>query len=91
MWRGTGLPVKFLILDARSCLPILLAVVHWSWTTLIIGVLGTAFLAPFRFLGSPCLLPCGRRAAGSLAGDARQSRHGSDGDTHEHICFHRAG
>lgn len=49
MWRGTGLPVKFLILDARSCLPILLAVVHWSWTTLIIGVLGTAFLAPFRF------------------------------------------
>ncbi|ARW12141.1 MULTISPECIES: IcmT/TraK family protein [Acetobacter] len=61
MWRGTGLPVKFLILDARSCLPILLAVVHWSWTTLIIGVLGTAFFGTISFFG--LTLPAALRTA----------------------------
>jgi intracellular multiplication protein IcmT len=34
MWRNTGQPVRVLMLDARACLPVVLAAVYWSWTTL---------------------------------------------------------
>ncbi|MBO1360159.1 IcmT/TraK family protein [Acetobacter sacchari] len=61
MWRGTGLPVRVFILDARSCLPILLAVVDWSWTTLIIGLVSTVFFGVISFFG--LTMPAALRAA----------------------------
>jgi len=51
MWRNTGLPVRLLVLDARACLPILLVVVYWSWLTLEIAVIGTAFFVVISWFG----------------------------------------
>ena len=51
MWRNTGQPVRVFMLDARACLPIMLAVVYWSWTTLYIAILGTAFFSIISFFG----------------------------------------
>ena len=44
MWRNTGQPVRVLMLDARACLPILSAMVYWSWTTLYIAIAGVIVL-----------------------------------------------
>jgi intracellular multiplication protein IcmT len=51
MWRNTALPVRILMLDARACLPVLCVVVYWSWTTLYIALLGTAFFGLISFFG----------------------------------------
>jgi len=63
MWRATALPVRILVLDARSCLPILLAVVDWSLKTLIFSLIATAVFGLISFFGLtlPAALRWGRR------------------------------
>ncbi|WP_291366574.1 IcmT/TraK family protein [Acetobacter sp. UBA5411] len=51
MWRATGLPVRILFLDGSACLPMLISISYWSWTTLIIGVVGTLFFGTISFFG----------------------------------------
>ncbi|MBI0537457.1 MULTISPECIES: IcmT/TraK family protein [Roseomonas] len=51
MWRNTALPIRFLMLDARALLPVLCFVTYWSWTTLYIALLGTAFFGVLSFFG----------------------------------------
>ena len=51
MWRDTGRPVKLVFLDARACLPVLVFVVYWSWTTLYIAITGLVFFSIISFLG----------------------------------------
>jgi intracellular multiplication protein IcmT len=43
MWRYTALPVKVAILDARACIPVLIFVLYWSWTTAYIAIAGMIF------------------------------------------------
>jgi len=70
MWRATAQPVRILILDARSCLPLLATVTYWSWTTLITGILGMVFFGTISFFGLtlPAALRTMRRF---LAGSVR--------------------
>ena len=51
MWRATAFPVRLFILDARTCLPMVLAIVHWSWTTLMIAVFSVSFFGVISFFG----------------------------------------
>lgn len=51
MWRATALPVRVFVLDARACLPVLVAVLHWSWTTLCIGLVGMVVFGVISFFG----------------------------------------
>ena len=51
MWRYTGKPVMLLVLDARACLPLLLAVTWWSWWTLYTAIAFTVFFAVLSWLG----------------------------------------
>ena len=51
MWRYTALPVRLFMLDARACVPLLIGVTKWSWTTLYIAVLGTAFFGALSYFG----------------------------------------
>ena len=51
MWRNTGQPVRVLMLDARACLPVVLAAVYWSWTTLYIAIAGFVFFSLISFFG----------------------------------------
>lgn len=69
MWRNTGQPVRVLMLDARACLPVLLAAVYWSWSTLYIAVAGFVFFSLISFFGLtlPALIRTMRRwVAGSV-------------------------
>ena len=63
MWRDTGRPVKLVFLDARACLPILVFVVYWSWTTLYIALAGIIFFGAISFAGLtlPAMFRLGRR------------------------------
>jgi len=70
MWRATAHPVRVLILDARSCFPLLLFVVHWSWMTFMIAIFGIAFFGTISFFG--LTLPAAVRAMRRfLAGPVR--------------------
>ncbi|UZO94714.1 IcmT/TraK family protein [Roseomonas mucosa] len=51
MWRYTSLPVRVAILDARACLPILVFVVYWCWTTAYIAIAGTLFFTVISWFG----------------------------------------
>ncbi len=51
MWRYTAKPVQLLILDARACIPLLAVVVYWSWPTLYVAVVGTAFFGMISWFG----------------------------------------
>jgi intracellular multiplication protein IcmT len=51
------------MLDARACLPILSVMVHWSWLTLYIAIVGIAFFSAISFFGLtlPAMLRLARR------------------------------
>lgn len=69
MWRNTGQPVRVLMLDARACLPVLLAAVYWCWMTLYIAIAGFVFFSLISFFGLtlPALTRTVRRwVAGSV-------------------------
>jgi intracellular multiplication protein IcmT len=69
MWRNTGQPVRVLMLDARACLPVVLAAVYWSWPTLYIAIAGFVFFSLISFFGLtlPALVRTVRRwVAGSV-------------------------
>jgi intracellular multiplication protein IcmT len=69
MWRNTGQPVRVLMLDARACLPVVLAAVYWSWPTLYIAIAGFLFFSLISFFGLtlPALIRMVRRwAAGRV-------------------------
>ena len=69
MWRNTGQPVRVLMLDARACLPILLAAVYWNLTTFYIAIAGFVFFSLISFFGLtlPSLIRMVRRwLAGSV-------------------------
>ena len=51
MWRYTALPVKVAILDARACIPVLVFVLYWSWTTAYIAIAGVAFFTVISWFG----------------------------------------
>ncbi len=51
MWRNTGHPARLVMLDARACLPLLGAVIWWSWTTLYLALFGVAFFGTLSFFG----------------------------------------
>ena len=51
MWRYTALPVRLFMLDARACVPLLIGITKWSWTTFYIAVLGTAFFGFLSWAG----------------------------------------
>lgn len=51
MWRYTALPVKVAILDARACIPVLIFVLYWSWTTAYIALTGIAFFTVISWFG----------------------------------------
>ncbi|MQR98742.1 IcmT/TraK family protein [Gluconobacter aidae] len=73
MWRATAKPVRLAILDGRACLPLLVTVTYWSWTTLYIGVLGTALFAMISFFG--LTLPAALRTVRRLiTGPVRSGR-----------------
>ncbi|VTZ24727.1 Intracellular multiplication protein IcmT [Methylocella tundrae] len=40
-----------LILDARACLPLLVFVVYWSWTTFYIAATGIVFFSVISWAG----------------------------------------
>jgi len=63
MWRNTGQPVRVLMLDARACLPVVLAAVYWSWTTFYIAMAGFVFFSLISFFGLtlPALIRTVRR------------------------------
>ena len=63
MWRDTGQPVRLFMLDGRACLPVLLVMVYWSWTTLYIAVSGVAFFSLISFSGLtvPAMMRLARR------------------------------
>jgi intracellular multiplication protein IcmT len=51
MWRYTALPVKVAVLDARACIPVLIFVLHWSWTTAYIAIFGIVFFTVISWFG----------------------------------------
>ncbi len=51
MWRYTALPVKVAILDARACIPMLIFVLYWSWTTAYIAIVGVIFFSVISWFG----------------------------------------
>jgi intracellular multiplication protein IcmT len=51
MWRYTALPVKVAILDARACIPVLVFVLYWSWTTAYIAITGIIFFTVISWFG----------------------------------------
>jgi intracellular multiplication protein IcmT len=51
MWRYTALPVKVAILDARACIPVLIFVLYWSWTTAYIAIVGVVFFTVISWFG----------------------------------------
>jgi intracellular multiplication protein IcmT len=51
MWRATAFPVKLAVIDARACFPALLFVLHWSWMTLYIAIIGIVFFSTISFFG----------------------------------------
>ena len=51
MWRYTALPVKVAILDARACIPVLIFVLYWSWTTAYIEMDGILFFTVISWFG----------------------------------------
>lgn len=51
MWRNTALPTRVLFVDGRVCLPLLIFVVYWSWTTLFIAIGGMTFFIVVSFAG----------------------------------------
>ncbi|MBB4200232.1 hypothetical protein CCR94_02390 [Rhodoblastus sphagnicola] len=51
MWRDTGKPVKVWVLDARACLPVLVFVVYWSWTTFYIALIGVISFSVISWAG----------------------------------------
>ncbi len=51
MWRNTAPPVRLFVLDARACIPLLISVVYWSWTTLYIGLTGMVFFTVISWFG----------------------------------------
>jgi intracellular multiplication protein IcmT len=51
MWRYTALPVKVAVLDARACFPVLVFVLHWSWTTAYIAITGIIFFTVISWFG----------------------------------------
>jgi len=51
MWRNTALPVRIAMLDARACIPVLLVVTYWSWTTLYIALFGVLFFTMISWFG----------------------------------------
>lgn len=51
MWRYTGKPVLFFILDARACAPLVLAVLWWSWWTLSLAIASTLFFGVLSWFG----------------------------------------
>jgi intracellular multiplication protein IcmT len=51
MWRYTALPVKVAVLDARACIPVLIFVLHWSWTTAYIAIVGVIFFTVISWFG----------------------------------------
>ena len=58
MWRYTALPVKVAILDARACIPVLVFVLYWSWTTAYIAIVGVVFFTVISWFG--LTVPCRR-------------------------------
>jgi intracellular multiplication protein IcmT len=53
MWRYTALPVKVAILDARACIPVLIFVLYWSWTTAYIAIASMLFFTVISWFGLP--------------------------------------
>ncbi len=51
MWRYTALPVKVAVLDARACIPVLVFVLYWSWTTAYIAIAGIVFFTVISWFG----------------------------------------
>jgi intracellular multiplication protein IcmT len=51
MWRDTSRPVKVAFLDARACLPLLVFIVYWSWTTFYIALAGVSFFSVISWAG----------------------------------------
>jgi intracellular multiplication protein IcmT len=51
MWRYTALPVKVAVLDARACIPVLVFVLYWSWTTAYIAIAGVLFFTVISWFG----------------------------------------
>ncbi|WP_158803507.1 IcmT/TraK family protein [Acidisoma sp. L85] len=51
MWRYTALPVKVAILDARACIPVLIFVLYWSWTTAYVAFFGILFFTVISWFG----------------------------------------
>jgi intracellular multiplication protein IcmT len=51
MWRYTALPVKVAVLDARACIPVLIFVLYWSWTTAYIAIAGVIFFTVISWFG----------------------------------------
>ena len=51
MWRDIGRPVKVAFLDARACLPLLVFIVYWSWTTFYIALIGVSFFSVISWAG----------------------------------------
>jgi intracellular multiplication protein IcmT len=51
MWRNTALPTRILFLDGRVCLPLLIFVVYWSWTTFYMAIGGMTFFIVVSWAG----------------------------------------
>src|SRR5208282_554728 len=81
MWRDTGRPVRVVFLDARACLPLLVFVVYWSWTTFYIAATGVIVFSVISWAGLtvPSTLRMIRRAlAGRHRPEAQSAPAGVD-------------
>jgi intracellular multiplication protein IcmT len=51
MWRNTQLPVRIFVADARALIPVLVFILHWSWWTFYVAIVGCIVFAVLEWLG----------------------------------------
>ncbi len=55
-WRDSARRARFWIFDAGACFPILLMLIHISWTTFIIAIVATFFFSMLNRRGFTVLV-----------------------------------
>ena len=51
MWRNTMSPIRAYVIDARALVPLMVYLMHWSWATLYIALVGIALFSVLEWCG----------------------------------------